>query len=413
VSPADDEVAEVTDPSWIEPGAWPATVLPYGVVERAGGIHLAVAVGDQVLDLAGLARDGLLAGALDEADEVFAGATLDRFLAAGRSTWHGVRQRLRELVTDPAARDRVEPHLWPAADVWPRLAWTVADYVDFYSSLDHATNVGRIFRPDEEPLPAAWRHLPIGYHGRAGTVVVSGTEVERPSGLRRVDGAVTFGPSRQLDLEVEVGFVVGAPTRLGDRVPTGAFADHVLGVVLVNDWSARDLQAFEYRPLGPFLGKSFATSVSPWIVPLDALAAARVAPPEQQPTPGDHLLPAGDAYDLQLELALEGQVVSRPRYAPTYWTPAQQLAHLTSNGASLRAGDLYASGTVSGPTVDERGCLLELTWGGRDPLQVPGRAARTWLEDGEVVTIRGTAPGPDGTTIPLGEVTGRVRPARG
>jgi fumarylacetoacetase len=402
----------VTEVSWIEPGAWPATALPYGVVERTGLAHPAVAVGDQVLDLAGLARDGLLDGALADATAVFGGSSLDRFLAAGRSAWSRVRQRLRELITDPAARDRVTPHLWAAADVWARLAWTVADYVDFYSSLDHATNVGRIFRPDEEPLPAAWRHLPIGYHGRAGTVVVSGTDVERPSGLRRVDGTVAFGPSRQLDLEVEVGFVVGAPTRLGDRVPTGAFADHVLGVVLVNDWSARDLQAFEYRPLGPFLGKSFATSVSPWIVPLDALAAARVTPPEQEPRPSDHLLPAGDAYDLQLELALDGQVVSRPRYAPTYWTPAQQLAHLTSNGASLRPGDLYASGTVSGPAPDERGCLLELTWGGRDPLLVEGRGPRTWLEDGEVVTIRGTAPGPDGQPIPLGEVTGRVRPAR-
>jgi fumarylacetoacetase len=403
----------VTEVSWIERGAWPATALPYGVVEQAGVIHPAVAVGDQVLDLAGLARDGLLAGALDDAAAVFGGASLDRFLAAGRPAWSGVRQRLRELVTDPAARDRVAPHLRPAAEVRPQLAWTVADYVDFYSSLDHATNVGRIFRPDEEPLPSAWRHLPIGYHGRAGTVVVSGTDVVRPSGLRRVDGTVAFGPSRQLDLEVEVGFVVGAPTRLGDRIPTGAFADHVLGVVLVNDWSARDLQAFEYRPLGPFLGKSFATSVSPWIVPLDALTAARVTPPEQDPTPSDHLLPAGDAYDLQLELALDGQVVSRPPYAPTYWTPAQQLAHLTSNGASLRAGDLYASGTVSGPSRDQRGCLLELTWGGREPLEIPGRDPRTWLEDGEVVTIRGTAPGPEGTTLPLGEVTGRVRAARG
>jgi fumarylacetoacetase len=396
--------------TWIGGRTWPATVLPYGVVEHEGRAVPSTAVGDHVLDLAGLAGTGLLDDAVEPA--LFERGSLDRLLAAGPATWSALRLRLQELVTDGAAEDRMEPHLLPLAAARPRLAWTVADYVDFYSSLDHATNVGRIFRPDEDPLPAAWRHLPIGYHARAGTVVVSGTDVERPSGLRRDGDAVAFGPSRQLDLEVEVGFVVGAATDPGERVPTGAFGDHVLGVVLVNDWSARDIQAFEYRPLGPFLGKSFATSVSPWIVPLAALEAARVPPPVQQPPAPPHLSPPGDGYDLELDLEIAGRVVSRPRFATTYWTPAQQLAHLTSNGATLRPGDLYASGTVSGPDPGQRGCLLELTWGGRDTVPVAEDEARTWLEDGDVVTIRGSAPAPGGGRVPLGEVTGRVRPAR-
>jgi fumarylacetoacetase len=397
-----------------EPATWPATVLPYGAVEVDGRAFLAVALGDDAVDLGGLAAAGHLAGALDDPVPTLAMPSLDRLLAAGAPAWRGLRARLLELATDPRGADRLAAHRSPLAAARPRLAWTVADYVDFYSSLDHATNVGRIFRPDEDSLPDAWRHLPIGYHGRAGTVVVSGTDVARPGGLRRTsDGEVRFGPSERLDLEVEVGFVVGGATAPGDRLATTAFADHVLGVVLVNDWSARDIQAFEYRPLGPFLGKSFATSVSAWVVPLEALDPARVAPPGQDPTPSSHLLPAGDAYDLRLELEVAGHVVSRPRFAPTYWTPAQQLAHLTSNGAAVRPGDLYASGTVSGPTRAERGCLLELTWGGREPLALGDGRSRTWLEDGDEVTIRGTAPGADGVPVPLGPVIGRVQPARG
>jgi fumarylacetoacetase len=397
--------------TWIEGDTWPSTALPLAVVEFDAGARPATAVGDHAVDLAGLASDGLLDGALEDPANIFSSATLDALLAAGPDAWRGLRGRLLELVADRGAERRVAPHVVPLTAVRARLAWTVADYVDFYSSLDHATNVGRIFRPGEDPLPEAWRHLPIGYHGRAGTVVVSGTDVIRPCGLRRHGDEVSFGPSRQLDVEVEVGFVVGGRTSPGERVLPGAFADHVFGVVLVNDWSARDIQAFEYRPLGPFLGKSFATSVSGWIVPLEALGAARVAPPPQDPTPSVHLLPPGDAYDLALELEIAGHVVSRPRFATTYWTAAQQLAHLTSNGATLRAGDLYASGTVSGAGADERGCLLELTWGGSDELALGDGSSRTWLEDGDVVTIRGSAPGPGGGRLPLAEVTGRVQPA--
>jgi fumarylacetoacetase len=299
------------------------------------------------------------------------------------------------------------------ADVQLHMPFDVGDYVDFYSSQHHAENVGAIFRPDSPALPAAWKHLPIGYHGRAGTVVVSGTDIVRPSGLRRVGDAIGFGPSLRLDIEAEVGFVVGVPSALGSPVPAAAFADHVFGVVLVNDWSARDIQAFEYVPLGPFLGKSFATSISPWVVPLAALEVARVAPPPRDPEPAPYLRddrPWGLA--LELEVSWNGTVVSRPPFAGMYWTPDQQLAHLTVNGASLRTGDLYASGTVSGPERDQRGSFLELSWNGSEPVTLDDGATRTFLEDGDVVSVQAWAPGAEGTRIGFGEVTGRVLPAR-
>jgi fumarylacetoacetase len=399
---------------------WPTTTLPYGVVRVAGGPpRPATALGDDTLDLAGLASSGLLDGALEEAVAVLDRPTLDGLLAAGPGAWSALRDRLLELVHDPRADGRLARHRRPLADAGPVLPWTVADYVDFYSSRDHATNVGRIFRPDAPDLPAAWDHLPIGYHGRAGTVIVSGTEVVRPVGLRRdpSSGDVVAGPSARLDLEVELGWVVGAGSDLGAPVATTAFAEHVIGAVLVNDWSARDIQAFEYVPLGPFLGKSFATSVSPWIVPLAALDAARVAPPQPPVPPAHHLDPPGDGYAVDLELAIAPAggaptVLSRPRAAGLRWTPAQQLAHLTSNGASSRTGDLYASGTVSGPTRDERGSLLELTWGWtEDVLLHDGSSRRDGLADGDTVRIRGSAVGADGGTVPLGEVVGRVVPA--
>jgi fumarylacetoacetase len=290
--------------------------------------------------------------------------------------------------------------------------------VDFYASEHHAGNIGRLFRPGAEPLMPNWKHLPAGYHGRAGTLVVSGTPVVRPRGQRKAphDDTPTYGPSRRLDIEAEIGFVVGTGSKLGQPVGLGEFADHVFGVCLVNDWSARDLQAWEYVPLGPFLAKSFATSVSPWIVPLAALEHARVAPPPRD-TP---LLPylADDGVgpwglDLTLEVRLNGHLLASPPYATMYWTPAQMLAHMTVNGASVRPGDLFASGTVSGPRADQRGSLIELSWGGRDTLTLPDGTTRTFLEDGDEVTISASAPGPDGTRIGFGEVTGRILPPHG
>jgi fumarylacetoacetase len=335
-------------------------------------------------------------------------------MALGPRAWADLRGQVTEWLTEPSCRRVVEPHLFRADEVTLHLPVEVADYVDFYSSEQHATNLGRILRPGTEPLTPNWKHLTIGYHGRAGTVAVSGTPVVRPCGQRAGEDGPTFGPSQRLDVEAEVGFVVGVPTQAGERVPVEAFAEHVFGVCLVNDWSARDLQAWEYRPLGPFLGKSFLTSMSPWVVPLAARQAARVPPPARDPQPLPYLRDDAAPWglDLTLEVRLNGQVVSRPPFAGTYWTAPQQLAHLTVNGARLRTGDLFASGTVSGPRRDQVGSLIELTDGGREPVTLADGAVRTFLEDGDAVTISATAPGPDGARIGFGEVTGRIVPAR-
>ena len=394
--------------------------LPYGVVSHAGGHReLAVRIGDHALSLARLHDLGLLDGIVPHALSVFDSGSLDALLARGRDEWAVVRARLVAIVTDEGLADMARVALLPLADVTCHLPWTVADYVDFYSSEHHATNVGRILRPDGDALSPNWKHLPIGYHGRAGTIVVSGTEVVRPHGQRRSPGSELpdFGPTARLDVEVEVGFVVGTPSTQGSAVPPSALAEHVFGVVLLNDWSARDVQAWESDPLGPFLGKSFATSVSAWVTPLAALASARVPGVRQDPAPLPYLVDA-DPWALDLRLSLElargdgSAVLSRPSFAGMYWTPGQQLAHLTANGASLRTGDLVGSGTVSGPDRGSRGCLLELSWGGREPLAVEGIGEVTFLADGDVVTIRGEAPGLGGTTLQLGEVAGRVLPAR-
>jgi fumarylacetoacetase len=324
-----------------------------------------------------------------------------------------VRARIVELLTEADHRAAVEPLLVPVGEVELVLPFAVGDYVDFYSSEHHASNVGQIFRPGTPPLTPNWKHLPIGYHGRAGTVVVTGTGIIRPSGQRSTPDGPVFGPSERLDIEAEVGFVVGVPSRQGDRVTTAHLADHVFGVVLVNDWSARDIQAWEAQPLGPFLGKSFATSVAGWVTPLDALEAAWVPAPEQDPPVLDYLREDDRrGLRLALDVAWNGTVVSRPPFETMYWTPAQQLAHLTANGASLRTGDLYASGTVSGPGREQTGSFLELTWGGTEAVKLGDGGTRTFLLDGDTVTIGATAPGAGGSTLALGEVTGRVLPAR-
>ncbi|MGX6601390.1 fumarylacetoacetase [Micromonosporaceae bacterium Da 78-11] len=373
--------------------------LPYGVYSTPGADpRCGVRVGDHVVDLA------LVLG-----DDVFARPSLNAFMAQGRPRWVEVRARLTETVRGDLPAEAVHHH----HDVTMHLPVEVGDYVDFYASEHHATNLGRLFRPGSPPLMPNWRHLPVGYHGRAGTVVVSGTDIVRPHGQRKgPDQEVPdFGPSRRLDIEAEMGFIVGAGSPLGVPITPDAFAEHVFGVVVVNDWSARDIQAWEYVPLGPFLGKSFATSISPWVVPLLALEAARVPTPPQDPAPLPYL--RGDQmWGLDIELTVEwnGTVVTRPPYAQMYWSPAQMLAHLTANGASTRPGDLFASGTVSGPDAAQRGAFIELTWGGTEPVEV-GDEKRTFLEDGDEVVISATAPGPDGTRIGFGSVRGRIRPA--
>jgi fumarylacetoacetase len=365
----------------------------FGVFTTEGGDpRVGFRVGDGVLDLA---EAGLGA--------VFEAPSLAPFLALGRAAWEDVLGRVEQLVAAGA-------DLLPLEDARPRLPVEVGDYVDFYSSLEHATNLGRLFRPDAEPLLPNWRHLPVGYHGRSGTVVVSGTPVVRPCGQAKApdDPAPSFGASRRLDFELELGFVVGVPSRLGEPVAGTAFGDHVFGVVLVNDWSARDIQAWEYQPLGPFLGKSFATSVSAWVTPLALLANSFVPPPAQDPEPLPYLRIAGNwGLDVDLEVELSGTVVSRTNARGLYWTMPQQLAHATVNGAAIRTGDLFASGTISGPERGSEGSLIELTENGMHPLRLGDGSTRTFLEDGDEVVFRGRA-----GDVELGEVRGTVLPAR-
>lgn len=374
--------------------------LPYGVFSPPGGEpRVGVRVADSVVDLAAALGD-----------DVFARPSLNAFMAQGYDRWAEVRRQVTGLVS----RDVPDTAVHPVAGVTLHLPIEVADYVDFYASEQHASNLGRLFRPDAEPLLPNWKHLPVAYHGRAGTVVVSGTDIVRPCGQRKAPGdtAPTFGECRRLDIEAEVGFVVGSGSTLGVPVPTDDFARHVFGVVLVNDWSARDIQAWEYVPLGPFLGKSFATSISPWVVPLLALGAARVPTPRPDPKPLPYL-EEREPWGLDIDLAVSwnGQQVARPPYRQMYWSPAQMLAHLTVNGASARTGDLFASGTVSGTEKDQRGAFIELTWGGAEPVRVGGEE-RSFLLDGDEVSITATAPGTGGSRIGFGEVRGRILPAR-
>ncbi len=365
--------------------------LPYAVFSTQGSApRVGVRHADTVVDVATVRPQ------LDR-------PTLNEFMALGPDAWAEARAEIAGLVGSDALP------AYPVDDVALHLPFVVGDYVDFYASLDHASNVGRIFRPDQEPLLPNWRHLPVGYHGRAGTVVVSGTPVVRPCGQRKgpQEEMPTYGPSRRLDIEAELGFVVGVGSELGSRIGVDEFPRHVFGVVGVNDWSARDIQAWEYVPLGPFLGKSFATSVSAWVTPMAALAAARTDLPAQDPAPLPYLA-GGHAFDIEVEVVLNGEVVSRPPYRTMYWSPAQMLAHLTVNGASTRTGDLFASGTISGPEPETRGSLLELSWGGKEPFA----GGRTFLEDGDEVVLRYSAPGTGGGRITLGDVAGRIEPAR-
>jgi fumarylacetoacetase len=409
-------------PSWVqgaEGSGFGLQHLPFGVDAAAGPV---VAVGPAALPLRPLAATGRLG----DADAAwFDTPTLDAFLAAGPGAWATVRGALQRLLGVGAhlpERRAVEPLLVPRDGVRLLLPVTVGDYVDFYASIHHATNLGRILRPGTEPLLPNWRHLPVGYHGRAGTVVVSGTPVRRPNGLRRqADGPPSFGPSRELDLELEVATVVGVGSELGTPVPIGRAAAHLFGVALLNDWSARDIQAFEYQPLGPFLGKSFATSLAGWITPLAALAPYRRPGPAQDPRPEPHLCTADPwALDLRLEASLQSATmratgvpparISASGFADLYWTIAQQFAHLTANGASVRPGDLFGSGTVSGPTPGSEGSLIELTRRGERPLRLPDGGDRGFLADGDVVVLTARAgDGPD--HLQLGEVRGEVLPA--
>jgi fumarylacetoacetase len=376
---------------------FPIENLPFGAVTYANGLQRCVVrIGDQVLDLA-------TAGI---SPELTTQSVLNALMASGQG--RAIRERAMELLAGPPRPEL----LTPVDDVEVRLPIAVGDYVDFYSSIHHATNLGNILRPGTEALLPNWRQLPVGYHGRSGTVQVSGTPVVRPEGL--VPDADSGSPrliaTRALDIELEVGFIVAGPR--STRIDPDNAAEHIFGVVLLNDWSARDIQGYEYQPLGPNLAKSFATTISPWVVTLDALAPFLVTPPAQDPTPDPYLAASRPwALDLQLSVELNGTEICATNFREMYWTFAQQLAHMTVNGATTQAGDLFGSGTVSGPTVSERGSLIEIAWRGAEPLTLDDGTTRTFLLDGDTVVLRGHCGGTTGTPrIGFGTASGTVLP---
>ena len=403
---------------------FPIQNLPYGVCRRRGGERfIAVAIGEHLLDLTALEAQGHLDVSALRSRRVFQSGALNAFMAEGRAAWSEVRSRVSQLLREEEATLRDDAELLarvltPMAEVEMLLPADIGDYTDFYSSREHATNVGTMFRGPDKALQPNWLHLPVAYHGRASSVIISGTDVRRPCGQSKPENAAApiFGPSRSLDFELEMAAFIGPGNELGRPIPIADAEDHLFGMVLLNDWSARDIQSWEYVPLGPFLAKNFATSISPWVVPMEALAPFRAAAPPQDPPPLPYLRRDDRAtYDIHLEVHLQGEKMAEPQRICTsnfkylYWTLAQQLAHHTITGCNLRPGDLLASGTISGPTPDSYGSLLELSWRGSRPLNVGGET-RTFLLDGDRVTMTAWCQG-DGYRVGFGEVTARILPA--
>ena len=406
---------------------FPIQNLPYGVFHRPDtDSRVGVAIGDMILDLGVLEERGFFASADFGVATIFRRPSLNRFLALGRKAWRETRALITRLLdaNEPTLRDNAELRraaLVPQRDVQMDLPAEIGDYTDFYSSREHATNVGTMFRGKENALPANYLWLPIAYHGRASSVVLSGSDLRRPCGQTKRDTAAMpdFGPSHLVDFELEMGFLVGPGSKLGQPIPVEQAAEHIFGMVLVNDWSARDIQKWEYVPLGPFTAKNFGTSISPWVVTMDALEPFRCTGPAQDPTPLPYLRTSGpQAYDIRLEVALQAAEMERPHvicrsnYKHLYWNMCQQLAHHTITGCDVRPGDLIASGTISGPTPDSYGSLLELAWRGEQPLELPGGRKRSFIEDGDRIVIAGWCQG-DGYRVGFGEVAGRIIPATG
>jgi fumarylacetoacetase len=402
---------------------FPIQNLPYGVFSTKDGLapRVGVAIGDVVLDLWELEQDGRLdVGELG----VFAAPMLNPFMTLGPKVWSQTRARISELLRhdNPELRDNAalrKRALVPLSDVKLHLPIAVAGYTDFYSSKEHATNVGTMFRDKTNPLLPNWLHIPIGYNGRSSTVVVSGTKVRRPRGQLKPPSAVlpSFGPCKRLDFELEMGVVIGQPSPMGEMLTESQAEEIIFGFVLLNDWSARDIQQWEYVPLGPFQAKAFATSISPWIVTREALEPFRVHGPVQDPTPLPYLRQAGaNNYDMILDVDLrtpqmnDSVSICRTNFKTMYWSSVQQLVHHASSGCAMNVGDLLGSGTISGPDKQERGSLLEISWNGTEPIELPGGEKRTFLEDGDSLTMRGWCQG-DGYRIGFGEVEGTITPA--
>jgi fumarylacetoacetase len=399
--------------------------LPFGIFQPKGGdARIGVAIGGLIVDLSILEELGHFQSSEFQNQKVFRTDSLNLFLSLGRPAWRKTRSILQHLLSadtptlrdDPRLREKV---FHAQKDVRMKLPAHIGNYTDFYSSYHHAHNVGTMLRGPDNALMPNWKWLPVAYHGRASSVVVSGTDVRRPSGQTRAPDAAspTFGPTKSLDYELEMAFFIGPGNSLGKPIPIDCAADHIFGLVLMNDWSARDIQAWEYQPLGPFLAKNFATSISPWVVTLEALEPFRKPLPPQDPEPLPYLRARNDfTFDIQLEAQLQTSsmdvphVITRTNFQNLYWSIAQQLAHHTVNGCNMEAGDLLASGTISGTTEESRGCMLELTWRGANPLKLPNGETRKWLDDGDSLTITGWCQS-NGHRVGFGEVRGRILPS--
>ena len=403
---------------------FPIQNLPFGIFQpNAGKPRVGVAIGDLIVDLSVLEELNHFRSPEFQDGEVFSGDSLNGFLALGRPAWRKTREILQELLAadTPALRDNAELRervFHRQSEVSMKLPARIGNYTDFYSSYHHAHNVGTMLRGAENALMPNWKWLPVAYHGRASSVVLSGADVRRPQGqIKPPDAsAPIFSPTKSLDYELEMAFLIGPGNSLGQPVPIDRAIDHIFGLVLMNDWSARDIQAWEYQPLGPFLAKNFCTSISPWVVTLDALEPFRKPLPSQDPEPLPYLRAKNDfTFDIHLEARLQTssmtapQIITSTNFQNLYWSISQQLAHHTITGCNLESGDLLASGTISGPTEESRGCMLELTWRGANPLKLPNGETRKWLEDGDTLSITGWAQG-DGYRVGFGEVTGRVVP---
>jgi fumarylacetoacetase len=403
---------------------FPLENLPFGVFKpRNGAARIGVALGDYVVDLAALQSAGHFPDLRDR--QLFEHDSLNDFLALRRPAWKNVREILQRLLSEetPTLRDDAklrEKVFHRQSDAVMQLPVKIGNYTDFYSSYHHAHNVGTMLRGPENALMPNWKWLPVAYHSRASSVVVSGTDVRRPKGQIKPPDAPTpvFGPTKSLDYELEMAFLIGPGNSLGNPVPIDQAADHIFGFVLMNDWSARDIQAWEYQPLGPFLAKNFCTSISPWVVTMDALGPFRTPLPKQDPEPLPYLRAKSDfTFDIQLEARLQTskmkspQTITRTNFRNLYWSVSQQLAHHTVGGCNLQPGDLLASGTISGESEESRGCMLELTWRGANPLKLSSGEERKWLEDGDTLSISGWCEG-DGYRVGFGEVTGKILSAR-
>lgn len=403
---------------------FPIQNLPFGIFKsNSGNPRLGVAIGEYILDLSALAKEGMF-DQIPFDKNVFSLSTLNSFIALGKHTTNAVRERISELLNinnqEVQGNESLKSKaLVKQSDAQMLMPVSVPNYTDFYSSREHATNVGMMFRDPANALLPNWLHLPVGYHGRASSIVVSGTPIHRPKGQTKTDAEAmpSFGPSKSLDFELELAFITGRATALGESITTAQAEDYIFGLVLFNDWSARDLQRWEYVPLGPFLAKNFGSSISPWVVTLEALEPFRAEGPVQEPEVLPYLKYSGKKnYEINLEVAIQtpngvSKTVSHSNFKYMYWNMCQQLAHHTVNGCNISVGDMYASGTISGPTSDSYGSMLEITWGGKNPVQMPDGTERKFINDNDTVVMKGYAER-DGVRVGFGECVGKILPSK-